>query len=577
MIHNLKYITSFDKKGTRNIIFWEILHSIFIAAPSAILLVIVWELFSEHPDIRKIWTVVGLMLLMVILQFFVASRSMVRSNIWVYGLSNQLRIKLGNRIQKFSLGFFKQRDPGEIASVILQDVANFEGIFGHSIGNIASAAFGTVVLSVFLFIYDWRLALCLLIAIPLVYPFLWLANYFLSRLGKKQIAARNAVGAKFLEYVQGIRHLKSYGLTGQKHQVLENAFNDLRKKSIRMEAIPGPFVVTAGIVFEIGFILMLALGLYYLSHHSISIPVLITFLIMGYNLYNPLKVVMVDYLVLRYMNESLNRVIGVMNEPTMETSKDEMPSRYHIEFSHVSFGYQEKLTVEDLNFHIPEKSMLALVGYSGSGKTTIASLVARFWDVNSGSICIGGTDIRNINQDKFYGLISEVFQDVYLFDDTIYNNIKIGKPNATKKEILEAADKARVLDFTWEFPDGIDTMVGEGGNKLSGGQKQRISIARALLKNAPVVLLDEATASLDPENEIYIQEAIQELVKSKTVVVIAHKLATIQQADQILVLNEGKIAENGTHHELLNQNGIYRNMWDIQQKSGGWKVSGNRL
>ncbi|WP_068597183.1 ABC transporter ATP-binding protein [Vaginella massiliensis] len=572
MIKNLKYVTSFNKKETWQVAFWEIIHSIFVAAPSGILLVIIWELFSEHPNIRKIWTVVGLMAVMLLIQFFIASRSMVKSNVWVYDLSTKLRIHLGNCIQKFSLGFFKKKDPGEIASIVLQDVANFEGIFGHSVGNLASAAFGTVVLSVFLFIYDWRLALCLLAALPLIFPFLQLANYFVSKLGKKQIAARNTMGAKFLEYVQGIRHLKSYGQTGERHKGLENAFEDLRKKSIKMEAIPGPFVITAGVVFEIGFLAMVALGLYYLSGNSITVPVLITFLIMGYNLYNPLKVVMVDYLVLRYMNESLNRVINVLEEPTMETDKNEIPTRFDIAFENVRFGYLDKTTVQDLNFIVPEKSMTALVGHSGSGKTTIASLVARFWDVNSGSIKIGGVDIRNINQDKFYGLISEVFQEVYLFDDTIYNNIKIGKPNATKEEIIEAADKAQVLSFAWEFPEGMDTMVGEGGSKLSGGQKQRISIARALLKDAPIVLLDEATASLDPENEIYIQKAIQELVKSKTVLVIAHKLATIQKANQIIVLKEGRIAEKGEHSALLSQGGIYQKMWDIQQKTGGWKV-----
>ena len=241
-----------------------------------------------------------------------------------------------------------------------------------------------------------------------------LANYFVSKLGKRQIAARNTMGAKFLEYVQGIRHLKSYGLTGERHKGLEHAFEDLRKKSIKMEAVPGPFVITAGIVFEIGFLAMVALGLYYLSGNSITIPVLITFLIMGYNIYNPLKVVMVDYLILRYMNESLNRVVNVMEEPTMETGKDELPTRFDIAFEKVSFGYLDKMTVQDLSFTVPEKSMLALVGHSGSGKTTIASLIARFWDVNSGSIKIGGVDIRNINQDKFYGFISEVFQEVYI-------------------------------------------------------------------------------------------------------------------------------------------------------------------
>lgn len=572
VIKNLKYVTAFNRKDTAKVAFWEIIHSIFIAAPSGILLVIVWELFSGQPDTQRIWSVVGLMALMLVIQFYIASRSMVKSNIWVYDLSTKLRIRLGNRIQKFSLGFFKKKDPGEIASVVLQDVANFEGIFGHSVGNLASAAFGTAVLSIFLFVYDWRLALCLLAALPLIYPFLLLANYFVSKLGKKQLAARNSVGAKFLEYVQGIRHLKSYGLTGEKHKGLEHAFEDLRRKSIRMEAIPGPFIVTASIVFEIGFLLMVALGLYYLSNNSITIPVLITFLIMGYNLYSPLKVIMVDYLVLRYMNESLDRVIGVMEEPTMETAKNELPEQYDIHFENVTFAYGDRPVLQNLNFTVPERSMLALVGHSGSGKTTIASLIARFWDVSAGSISIGGVDIRHIRQDKFYQFISEVFQEVYLFDDTIYNNIKIGKPNASKEEVIEAADKAQLLGFVWEFPQGMDTRVGEGGSKLSGGQKQRISIARALLKDAPIVLLDEATASLDPENEIYIQKAIQELVKSKTVVVIAHKLATVRQARQIIVLNEGAIAEQGTHQELLDNQGLYHRLWNIQQQSGGWKI-----
>ncbi|WP_047490742.1 ABC transporter ATP-binding protein [Chryseobacterium sp.] len=572
MIKNLQYVTSFNSKETKKVMIMEIIHSIFIAAPSGILLIIIWELFSSDPDTTRVWSVVAVMAVMLVIQFFVASRSMVRSNILVYDLSTKLRIKLGNHIQKFSLGFFKQKDPGEIASVVLQDVANFEGIFGHSIGNLASAAFGTVVLSVFLLIYDWRLALCLLAALPLVYPFLRIANYLVSRLGKKQIAARNTVGAKFLEYVQGIRHLKSYGLTGEKYKGLEDSFEDLRRKSIRLEAVPGPFIVTASIVFEIGFVLTVALGLYFLFSHSITIPVLITFLIMGYNLYNPLKVVMVDYLVLRYMNESLSRIIGILEEPTMETGENKLPEHYEIHFNNVSFGYQDKMTLQEINFTVPERSMLALVGHSGSGKTTVASLIARFWDVNTGSISIGGVDIREIDQREFYKLISEVFQDVYLFDDTIYNNIKIGNPDAADHDIYKAMELSQCMEFISELPEGINTKVGEGGSKLSGGQKQRISIARALLKNAPIILLDEATASLDPENEIYIQKAIQELVKSKTVVVIAHKLSTIQNAGQIVVLNEGMVAEKGNHQELLSKNGIYRRMWDIQHQSNGWKV-----
>jgi len=572
MLKNLKYIATLDRKGTYRVIGWEVLHSLFIAAPSGILLIIVRELFAEHPDVDKVWRVVALMLILLLLQFMVASKAMVTSNLWVYGLANKLRIKLGNRIQRFSLGFFKKRDPGDIAAVLLQDVANFEGIFGHSVGNITAALCGTLLLSCFLFVYDWRLTLCLLAALPLVYPFLLIAQYFVRKLGRKQIAARNAVGAKFLEYIQGIRHLKSYGQVGDRNDRLNQAFDDLRKKSIRMEAIPGPFILTAGIVFEIGFILMIALGVFYLTTQEISIPVLITFLILGYNLYQPLKVIMVDYVILQYMNESLVRIIDVLELPTMETGTAALPDACDIVFEAVTFGYQGQPTVCDLNFTVPAASMTALVGHSGSGKTTIASLIARFWDVDTGAIRIGGIDVRAISQDVFYGMISEVFQDVYLFDDSIYNNIKIGKPDASEMEIIEAADKAQVLEFAWELKQGMHTRVGEGGSRLSGGQKQRVSIARALLKNAPIVLLDEATASLDPENEFFIQQAIQELVKEKTVMVIAHKLATIQQADQILVLDKGKIVERGTHEQLLIQGKTYSHMWALQQQSKGWRV-----
>jgi len=573
MFRNLKYIFSLDKSVTRQVLLWELFHSVLIAIPSGVLLVVVWELFSSDPNITRIWTVVFLLFGLLVVQMFVASKSLVRTNTWVYSLSTQLRIKLGNRIQRFSLGFFKTRDPGEIAGIALQDVTNFEAIFSHSIQSIVSAVFTTLVLSMFLFFYDWRLTLCLLAALPLMYPFLTLGTRLIAKFGKKHIAARGKVEAKILEYIQGIRHLKSYSQIGNNNKILEKAFNDLRRESLKIEVIPGAFIVVAMVVFELCFLVMIALGLYYFFANTISIPVLITFMILGYNLYNPLKVVLIIYPTLRYMNESIDRIMLMMKEPTMESKLDLFPKQHDISFENVSFGYGATLTVQNLNFTIPQQSMLALVGHSGSGKSTIASLIARFWDVGQGAIKIGGVDIRHINQDKFYSLLSEVFQDVYLFDDTIYNNIKIGKPTASDQQIRSAAEKAQVMSFVDELPEGLDTKVGEGGGKLSGGQKQRISIARALLKDAPIVLLDEATASLDPENEIHIQQAIQELVKSKTVIVIAHKLATIQRANQIFVLDKGSIAERGTHSELLSKNGIYHKMWTIQQQASGWKVA----
>ncbi|MEL6654225.1 MAG: ATP-binding cassette domain-containing protein, partial [Bacteroidota bacterium] len=246
---------------------------------------------------------------------------------------------------------------------------------------------------------------------------------------------------------------------------------------------------------------------------------------------------------------------------------------YDISFEEVHFAYiDEEKVLDGISFEAKAGTLTALVGPSGSGKTTITALIARFWDVDQGAIRIGGVDLRDMSPQNVYGLISEVFQDVYLFDDTIYENIKIGKPEASEVEIMQAAEKAQLFEFINALPEGLHTKVGEGGNKLSGGQKQRISIARALLKDAPIVLLDEATASLDPENEIYIQRAIQELVQDKTVIVIAHKLASIRQADQILVLNHGKIAESGKHDDLMKQEGLYARFWETQQKTSGWKV-----
>ncbi len=576
MIRNLFYIFQYDKRGIRKAFFWEWLHGFCIAAPSGILLVILWELFKVSPDVQRIWITTGLMASLFIAQLYVAKKAMLSSNRTTYEMSRKIRLALGNKLQKLSLGYYKKRDPGDLASVVLQDVANFENIFGHSVTNIANALFGTAVLSVFLLFLNWRLALTLIAALFVALPLIQFSKWLVEKYGRKQIGARNATGARFLEYVQGIQPIKSYGMTGQRFQSLDNALSRLRKESIRVEAIPGPFVLTAGIVFEVFFIGMLWLALYYFTGGTLSIPILIAFLIIGYRLYEPMKILMVEYPVLSYMNVSLGRIIDLLDAKEQEAGQNAVATSYDIRFDQVHFSYlDDKKVLTDICFHAPEGSMTALVGPSGSGKTTITALIARFWDVQEGSIQIGGIDVKDMTPATVYGLISEVFQEVYLFNDSIYNNIKTGNPNATEAQIHEAAQKAQVLEFADTLPEGLQTKVGEGGNKLSGGQKQRISIARALLKDAPIVLLDEATASLDPENEIHIQRAILELVRDKTVIVIAHKLATIKQADHILVLDKGQVAEVGKHSALLQQGGLYARLWHIQQRASGWKFEGS--
>ncbi|MEM1119890.1 MAG: ABC transporter ATP-binding protein [Bacteroidota bacterium] len=576
MIKNLLYAFQFNPKGVRQAVFWEWLHGFFLAAPSGIVLVVVWELFKEVPDAELIWQTIGFMCLLFLGQLYVAKKAMFSSNFATFEIGRRLRLALGNKLQRLSLGYYKSRDPGDLASVALQDVANFENIFSHSVPNIANAIFGVIVLTCFLLYLDWRLAATLLLAFPLAFPLLQLSQWIIVKLGKTHVAARNNTGARFLEYVQGIQHIKAYGMTGERFGSLDKALAKLRRESIRVEAIPGPVILTVGVIFEVFFVLMIWLALYYVAGGSLTIPVLVAFLIIGYRLYEPMKILMVEYPILSYMNVSLSRVIDLLEAKEQTIGQNAQPKNHDIEFKDVHFQYvEDKQVLNDISFTAPTGTMTALVGHSGSGKTTITALIARFWDVQRGTIKIGGIDVKDMAPQTVYSLISEVFQEVYLFDGTIYENIQIGQPNATETQILAAAEQAQIMEFVDTLPNGLQTKVGEGGSKLSGGQKQRISIARALIKDAPIVLLDEATASLDPENEIYIQRAIQALVKDKTVIVIAHKLATIQQADNILVLNEGKLKESGKHTELLAQDGLYAKLWTIQQRTSGWKMSGN--
>ena len=575
MLKNILYIFRVTDTRIGKVALGEIVHGMFLAAPTGILLLIIWELFKDQPDPQKIWTKVIIMTVMFVIQLWIAQRVMLNTHNTIYTMTGRLRLMLGDHLQKLSLGFYKIRDPGDLASVVLQDVSNFEAIFSHSFQSILGAIFGTLFLSIFLLVLDWKLALLMLLAIPCAFLFVFIATQVAEKASQNHIASRNETSGRFIEYMQGIQYLKAFNLTGDRFSTLKTAFNDLRENSIKVEAVFGPFVITSFVVFEFFFLLMVSVGIAGINDTSgvtIAIPVLVAFLIVGYRLYAPLQLLMADYAILHYMNVSVKRIIQLLESPLQDAGKNTTPEKYDVAFQNVSFSYIDREILKDASFTIPEKGLTALVGASGSGKTTIANLIARFWDVQKGNVTIGGEDVKDMSPQTVYSLISQVFQDVYLFDDTIYNNIKIGKPSATKEEIMQVAEKAQVTEFLDVLPDGMNTKAGEGGSHLSGGQKQRISIARAMLKDAPIILLDEATASLDPENEIYIQQAIQELVKEKTVVVIAHKLQTVRNADKIIVLKNGHITEEGKHSELLKNKGLYAQYWNTQQKTRGWKI-----
>jgi ATP-binding cassette subfamily B protein len=416
------------------------------------------------------------------------------------------------------------------------------------------------------------MALISALVIPLALPLAYVTKIFIARFGKKHQAARIETTSRMLEYLQGMRLIKAFNLTGAKFIRMEKTFRKLKSISIKLEAGGGPTVILASFILHGGLTLLILFGLTFLFAGTLSLPFYIMFLIIGSRVYEPLIQVLMFFALLNYHEISVRRIEELRKTPVLVGTNPEIkPERFDIKFENVSFHYHQTDVLKNVSITIPESSLVAFVGPSGSGKTTMTRLIARFWDVSGGLIQLGGKDIRTYDPDDVLASVSMVFQDVYLFNDTIINNIRVGKKEASMEEIIEAAKKARCHEFIEKLPNGYETIIGEGGSTLSGGEKQRISIARAILKDAPVILLDEATASLDPENELYIQEAIDDLVKRKTVVIIAHRLNTVVNADKIIVLDNGSVVEEGTHETLMLANGLYRRMWNEQQKVRQWK------
>jgi ATP-binding cassette subfamily B protein len=378
-----------------------------------------------------------------------------------------------------------------------------------------------------------------------------------------------------LEYLQGIFVIKSLNLAGNQEFRLKDVLKRLEIISLDFEIKVLPWIALYFCSFHAGTAMILAAVTYFFCGGTLTLSVALFFVIMIFTFYAPMELVGLYSGFMRLMNACLNRMQSLLDQPVMDNdSKSIRLSRHDVTFHDVSFAYHDKPVLNHASFHASERSMTAIIGPSGSGKSTVLSLIARFWDVKEGSITIGGVDVKEIKCDSLLDNISAVFQKAYLFHDTVFNNIRFGNPEATREQVINAAQKAHCHEFIRRLEKGYDTVVGEGGATLSGGERQRISIARAMLKNAPIVLLDEVTANIDPENEMLIQQAIQELVQAKTIFIVAHKLATIQNADQILVLNDqGQICESGTHDQLIKNNGLYTFLWNKSQKVSNWTIA----
>ncbi|MDR1297339.1 MAG: ABC transporter ATP-binding protein/permease [Deltaproteobacteria bacterium] len=566
-----------DLAQLRSLTLLHILHTILTGLPIVFLFFVVSELLKPRAeaDVRALVFCCVMVAVIMGSNVLLAAKVYVKDYLKAISITTGARLRLADHLRLLSLGFFKKRDPGEISALMLQDMAKVEQLFSHLFIESISFTVLPALMALFFFSQDARLTLLLLAAVALAVPALWAGQRLIARYGERQIRSRNRAASRILEYVQGLAVLKAFSLTGKGFKRLDQSLLDLRRDSIHLEAAAGAPIVVFSVILELGMAALIILATYLLHRGQLDLVVYILFMIVGLKFFEPLLNLALFFSEFRYMSLAGQRISGILSEPPLPVGGVlETPEGRGVVFEDVTFGYSsDRPIINNLSLTFPGRAMTALVGPSGGGKTTVTSLMARFWDPWGGRILIGGADIRNMAPEDLNAMFSFVFQEVYLFAETVYENIRIGRKSASEEEVMEAARLAQCRDFILKLEDGYQTKVGEGGASLSGGERQRVSIARAILKNAPIVVLDEATASMDPENELNIQRAIGALVRDKTLVVIAHRLRTVVDADQIVVIDRGRAAEKGTHEELMSGGGLYRALWDEQQKTGGWKFA----
>ena len=475
-----------------------------------------------------------------------------------------LRKKLGAHLRRMPMGFFTEGNIGRISSVLSTDMVFIEENLMMVLADLMSYLFSAAIFVIFMFAFDWRLGAAALIVTVVFYGIgEAMKKNTLMHSDERQAAAQQVTDA-VIDFTEGIGIIKTYNMLGEKSKELTESFQVNCDKNIEFEIDYAPWSRAINLTYGIGSAAMLILSWLLYQDGTMNLAMFIGMLLFVFELFSPLRAFYGQVARLTVMNACLDRIEAIFDEPELDNSGTgtipDSTKTQEIEFKNVSFGYDEREVLRNVSFTVPKDSMTALVGPSGSGKSTIANLLPRFWDVQKGQVLLRGVDVKTVPLAELMDKISMVFQRVYLFQDTVYNNIAIGRMEATREEVEEAAKKARCYDFIMALPDGFDTVIGEGGASLSGGEQQRISIARCILKDAPIVILDEATASVDADNESHIQAAISELVRGKTLLVIAHRLNTIESADQILVIEDGEIAERGTHAELMEANGLYRTM-----------------
>ena len=577
MYGTLKKIFAFagsKKELLKKSLLFSFLSGLFSAMQFAALFVVIGALVSDNRDGKFICISLGIMAVSLIGRIITTYFSTMEQTETGYCMVAEKRIHIGDRLRYIPMGYFNKNSIGNITAIVTTTLGDVENSAARVLVSVLGGFFNSVALVIVLLVFDWRIGL---VATAGVLIYLAAAELTLRKSaalsGVRQHTQESLVES-VLEYIQGMGIVKAFGLERDSTQSIGSAIKASCRDNLKLTKASVPYDAIKQAVVRVFSVLLLLASVWFWLDGSLPLAYGLILVIASFMVFNDLENAGNMASLLQMLAASMDTANSIDDTPVMdEKGADITPKSSEIVFNKVDFSYADRKILDQVSFTIPEKTTTAIVGPSGAGKTTMCNLIARFWDVNAGKITIGGTDVRDFKLDSLMKNISMVFQSVYLFADTIENNIKFGCPDATHEQVVEAAKKACCHNFISALPDGYDTVIGEGGGTLSGGEKQRISIARAMLKDAPIIILDEATSSVDPENEDELQRAIEALTHDKTIIMIAHRLKTVRNADQILVLDNAHIVQRGTHAELIQQKGLYADFVSARQEAIGWKLA----
>lgn len=562
-----------DRKRFYSSIVLSMLQAIFEALKIPAIACMVKALLENNVSSKTCLTCLGIMLVSIIGSGIFKSKATMLQTEGGYNTCAEKRMHIAEHLRYLPMGYYNENSLGRIMSVTTNTMQNLENVATRVVMLVCSGLLSTAVITLMLIIFDWRIGLILCAGLVVFFAINSGMMKVSAGMAKQKIEKDSALVAKVIEYIQGISEVRAFRLTGKRSKDLNKAIDENEHANSAMELKLIPFMTMQSFWLKaLGTVIVLVSVLLYIGG-SMELLTCIIMIISSYLIYAQLDNAGKYSALLRTVDVSVRQAQEILETPQMDISgKDIVPEHYDLCAENIGFAYEQKKIIDGISLSIPEHTTTAIVGPSGGGKTTLTSLLSRFWDVDEGKVTLGGTDVREYSMDALMKNYSFVFQRVYLFADTIANNIRFGQPDAPMEKVIEAAKKACCHDFIMQLPEGYDTVIGEGGASLSGGEKQRISIARAIMKNAPVIVLDEATANVDPENEAELIKAIDELTKEKTIIMIAHRLKTVRNADQIVVIKDGRIAQQGTHNSLMQQKGIYRTFVDSRREAASWRL-----